>query len=174
MPEGETHVERARRFTGRSTKYSEHVHSALVAATRAGMRRNEAAQLVRVQLRTFQTWLQRGRAALETLEGGGDVEDYDAQLAMLALDIEEAEAQWVAELHGYIRRAARDDWTAAMTWLERRYPQWYGRRDTTVLEGGERPLIEITIGDPKTMELANQVLRELARPAIEGTVVAED
>lgn len=88
----------------------------------AGNTREHTAQALGINVRTFQSWLQRGKN-----EKRGIKKDlYDA--------IERAEAEAVARNVALIQTAAKKSWQAAAWWLERRYPQYYGKREKTEME----------------------------------------
>lgn len=61
------------------------------------------------------------------------------------------------------------NWPAAMTILvERTRPHKFGRRDTQVIEGGDKPIKNVTLAilsSPEALEASNDLLRQLARPA---------
>jgi transposase-like protein len=134
-------------------------HKAIVEALRQGLYIATTARLVGVSRDSLFRWLKAGEADAEA--------GRDTGYARLYLDASEAQAQFEAEMVGLVANAARanpQNWPAAMTILERMHPDRFGRRDTTVLEGGDRPAIVVNVGDPETRELTRGLLRRLSQP----------
>lgn len=148
-------------------------HTAIVEAMRKGLYVTTAAAVCRVSRRTLFRWLELGERDYEAGE--------DTGYARLFEDVRAAEAEFEAEMVAAVRKAAKEphNWAAAMTMLERKWPDRFGRRDTTVLEGGERPAIVVNVGDPEVRDLTRGLLRKLASTGpdlqlIEGEVVSDD
>jgi len=115
-----------------------------VAAVKLGMTRAQQAAYAGVSLSTLQKWLAKGRAA----KGGA--------LSKWADEMEESEAVAIARNLAVIMKAAREGtWQAAAWYLERKYPDDYGRRV---------PTIEVTqqVG-VQVVEQTSQELLEIAR-----------
>jgi hypothetical protein len=56
--------------------------------------------------------------------------------------------------------------------LERTRPERFGKRDTTVIEGGDRPITSATIhilASPEAQAQANELLKTLARTPIQAS-----
>ncbi|MFN2467033.1 MAG: hypothetical protein ABR521_02715 [Gaiellaceae bacterium] len=150
----------------RPQRYTKTVHRRICEAVREGCYLGDAFGFAGIHRSTGFEWLRLGR------EHPAEHPDF----ARLVADVESEESAFVHEMHGHILGAARSrepqTWQAAMTILERRYPDRYGRRETTIIEGGESPLqvrTFATITDPATRELLREALRRLAaaRPAAE-------
>lgn len=140
-----------------NSKLTPAVLNALVGAARKGVSIRAAARLTGISPRTLHRWRE---------VGANDVENgIETSYGRLYTEMGRAEAEVEAEMIACIREAATvpQNWAAAMTFLERRDPTNYGRRDTTVLET-DRPLVEINVGDPQTRELVGQLLRRIAGP----------
>lgn len=76
-------------------------------------------------------------------------------------------AQMVASVDAVARMGTPSTWTAAMTMLERRDPQNWGKRDTHKIEGGDKPLLQlnqVVLADTETRELSRALLRRVAGP----------
>jgi transposase len=147
-------------------KLDDSIHRTLVEAVRQGLYRESAAKLVGVSRRTFQRWLETG-ASESDLDLPEDQCKHEGRYRRLFEAVEQAEAQFEAEMVEMVADAARskapNTWQAAMTILERKMPDRYGKRDTTVLEAGEKPLVAINVlRDPETRELATGLLERLA------------
>lgn len=153
-------------------------HKILVEAIRRGNYRDQAASLAGISRKTLLRWLQEGRREEEQ-----DVPDKEARYRAFYLDVVRAEAEFEDEMIVTITNSAKanpQNWAAAMTILERKYPQRYGRRDALQIEGGDKPLVNINVlGNPEVRELATGLLEALAgkKPMEElgaGEVIGED
>lgn len=111
----------------------------LVEAIRQGNYYDAAAGYAGIDPATLSDWLRRGKQELES----GEAESPHARLYALVKQAEqEAEVALVAQW----RSQTPDDWKAVATFLERRHPEKWGRRDRTTLEhtgkGGQPLAIE--------------------------------
>jgi transposase len=105
--------------TGRPTKLTPDTQAAICDAIRAGNYAETAAACAGVGRTTFYTWLKRGEN-----EATGKYRDFrDAVKSAESV----AEARAVSE----VRAAGCESWQASMTWLERKFPERWGRRDRT-------------------------------------------
>lgn len=143
----------------RPVRYTAAVHGRIVDAVRAGVNLRHAFAAGGIGKTTGYDWLRLGR----------ERPDEYPKYAQLAVDVEQAEAEFVIEQHEHVLATARSHdpqtWQASAWFLERRYPELYGRRDTTVLEGGESPIQVLTHAvneDPEARELGFQLLERLA------------
>jgi transposase len=103
-------------MAGRATKLTTEVRDKILHAIRQGNYACVAAQYAGIGESTFYLWLQRGargeRPYVEFLEA-----------------VKGAEAEAEVKLVELVRLSAVDNWQAAMTTLERRYPERWRRRD---------------------------------------------
>ena len=102
---------------GRRTKLTPEVQEKVVSAIRAGNYANVAAEYAGIGERTFYRWLQRGQAAKRGI--------YRQFWQAVKKAEREAEVRAVA----IIQKHMEDNWQAAMTYLERKFPDRWGRRD---------------------------------------------
>src|SRR5215211_1180929 len=144
---------------GRPTKLDRARMEGIPQAIRDGNTWENAARLNKIGYRTIHEWRSRGRVDLEN--------DVDSPYAELVAACDAAEAEFEDELIQIVREAGKQDrrnWAAAMTFLERRYPDRYGRRDTLNVDA-ENPLVTLNIlSDPNVREQANAFLRSIASP----------
>jgi transposase-like protein len=126
-------------------KYNEQRHAIIVEAVKNGNYRATAARLAGVTPQILYKWLELGEIASEDDLPYDDLEH--ARYRKLFEDVAEAEAQFESSMVGRVRTAADEpkNWAAAMTLLERTRPERFGRRETTVIEGGETPIKSATI-----------------------------
>jgi hypothetical protein len=79
-------------------------------------------------------------------------------------DVGEAEAKAVIRHVGLILQAANKDWRAAAWWLERKFPDEWGRKNRTILTGADRGPIavqEVHFDLSKLTDHEYQTLKEL-------------
>jgi transposase len=127
----------------RPTKRTPELERRLLDALRAGNTRRAACAYAGVEQHTFQRWLLR--------------------FAHFAQAIEKAEADAAVRNVAIIQQAARDGtWTAAAWWLERRYPEDYGRRervDVTIRQQAERIAHELGLDATELIAEAERIAR---------------
>jgi transposase-like protein len=142
----------------RPTKLDAQVTSALTTAIRAGNYTETAARHAGIAPSTFYEWMQRG----EQRDAKG--EPVHPQFAEFREAVKKAEADAEAYAVGQVRLAMQDSWQAAMTYLERRHPERWGRR--TVLEhtgpGGGAVEAKVDVTDERTRELAHELVARRA------------
>ena len=128
---------------GRKTKLTPEVQNKIASAIKAGNYACVAAAYAGIGERTFYQWLERGR-----VEPGSIY----AQFAQVVKDAEsEAEVRAVA----MVQKAMGDNWTAAMTFLERKFPDRWGRRDRLKLEVEPQEALAGLLGiDPSALDTA--------------------
>lgn len=107
-------------------------HKRVIDAVRKGATFRDAAKSIGVHESTLETWKRRGR---EETEG----KYYD-----LVQDIATAEAECKIEVIGGIVEAAKKDWKAGMTFLERKYPNEFARTERVNLGGSDEP-VKVTL-----------------------------
>jgi len=142
-----------------NSKLTPERHAAVVAAQRRGLYLSTTAKIIGISERTIRRWFELGERDADA--------DVDSGYSRLYLEAHKASAEWEAEMMDLVADAARanpQNWAAAMTILERKFPDRFGRRDTTVLEGGERPAIVVNVGDPDVRDLARGLLTKIAQP----------
>jgi hypothetical protein len=147
------------------SKLTPAVHKTLVKAAREGLPKNRTCHLVGIDTSTLWHWIDRGEQGIEPY-------------AALVRDLERAETEFEQEMVSLVAEAARADprnWTAAMTILERKHPERYGRRDVHVVEGNpERPIItHQVLHDPEARAAATTLLNRVAELQEAETVEGE-
>ena len=116
LPSGPRLVKRGR---GRPDKLTPQVQERIVQVIRAGNYAVVAAQVAGIHEDTYHLWMARGEG-----EGSGKYSDFFRA-------VKDAEASAEAEAVAQVRVAARQNWAAGMTWLERKFPSRWGRYDRT-------------------------------------------
>jgi len=107
----------------RPTKLTPAVRERIIKAVRAGNYAEAACRAAGISPSSYYRWMQRG----ETEESGIYHELHNA--------VRRAEAEAEVYAVAIIRRAMGEDWRAAMSYLERRYPSRWRRQQKTELVG---------------------------------------
>lgn len=124
-------------MTGRPTKLTPQVQARIVQAIVGGNDITVAAAYAGISKTTFYAWLERGRKA----KTGPFADFVDA--------IEKAQADAEARNVALIAKAAQDGtWTAAAWWLERKYPERWGRKERQQIEHEGGVTIRVVYEDP--------------------------
>lgn len=105
----------------RPTKLTRQLQAQMIAALREGGSYQNACALAGVNYRTFNRWMQRG-------EREADGPFWAFRSAILRAEAE-AEVDMVAAWNN----AMPDNWRAAAAFLERRYPERWGRRRAQIV-----------------------------------------
>ena len=124
----------------------------LLTAIAAGNRRETACQLAGISGRTLYRWIEQGEAGEEPQ-------------AAFVRELKRAEAISEAKIVANVIAASEKPqfWAAGMTYLERKYPEHWGRRN----EDGNAPRVVVQIGvkdsdvNVQVTELSPAVTREL-------------
>jgi hypothetical protein len=176
-------------------KLTPELHQRIVGLVQMGNYLAVAAQACGVGENTLQRWLRRGRdveARLRTafgeehgltehqVAGIDDIEpnDYACWRLWIACDKARAEAQAYAV--GQVRNAMKDNWTAAMTYLERSDPKRWRRRDlheVVASEGDEHEDDAALLGGEASEKLHDALqaaARESAGELVEGEATELD
>ncbi|HYW87230.1 MAG TPA: hypothetical protein VFB50_05645 [Chloroflexota bacterium] len=126
---------------GRPSKRTPEVERRLLDALRAGNTRPHAARYAGIHEDTIVNWMRRSSA--------------------FSAAVEKAEADAITRHVANIAKAANDgQWTASAWWLERRYPNDYGRRDrieVQVRQEAERLAAEMGLDTAEIVELAQRI-----------------
>jgi hypothetical protein len=132
----------------------------IVLAARKGISRTDCFKLAGLHQDTGFDWLRWARQ---------DPEKYPLLVRWSRL-LERAEAQFNIDLVEVVTDAAMsrapNTWQAGMTMLERRDPENWGKRDTTRIEAGDKPLVnvqlnQLVLNDDDARELSRQLLRSV-------------
>ena len=124
---------------GRQSKLTDEVQEAICQSIRNGNYAKVAAEAAKVSETTFYRWLEEGEKAKQ----GKKREFWES--------IKEAEAESEQNAVRVVQDAMPHDWKAAMTYLERRHPERWGKRDKQTLEhtgeGGGPVAIRVVYAD---------------------------
>ncbi|MBI1294290.1 hypothetical protein GC175_04950 [bacterium] len=104
--------------------------SALCGLLADGVPVETACGAVNMNRRTFYQWLERGEAEPETVYG---------EFAQLVRTAQDAAEVWHVQ---NVKQAAQEsrNWTASAWWLERRFPERWGKRERITVGGDGQPL----------------------------------
>lgn len=105
---------------GRPSKLTDETHQTIVGAIQLGMYQEQAALMAGISRGTFFRWMERG------LKGGNQNTRYREFRDAVEKARAEAEARKLRAIH---IAADNGTWQAAAWWLERSFPDRWGRRD---------------------------------------------
>lgn len=121
-------------MAGRPTKLTPQVQARIVQAIVGGNDITVAAAYAGIHRDTFYYWLERGRAAKR-----GIYSDFSDA-------IEKAQADAETRNVALIAKAAQDGtWTAAAWWLERKYPERWGRKERHEITGKDGGAVTVKV-----------------------------
>ncbi len=124
--------------TGRRSKLTPELQDKIVKVIRAGNYACVAAEYAGIGETTFYRWLEQGEA-----EDSGPYREFREAVKSAE---REAEIRAVATVQGHMAT----NWQAAMTFLERKFPQRWGRRLDVTSGGNDISRVEFVIVDPET------------------------
>jgi len=172
-------------MAGKHAQLSVELADRIVEYVKAGNYVYIACTAAGVHKSTYYQWLQTGHALIEAwdvdideLLQTGDLPEgltYNDLLRMyLAREVVKAEAEAEAYAVLIVRKHMPDQWTAAMTYLERRFPDRWRKRQTIENQqtGTSTALDEqALIQDPEAVRLLHEALEKVSkvRPVIEAT-----
>jgi len=138
----------------RPTKLNQMLQDKLVECIRQGAYYETACRCVGIGYRTFRTWMTKGEG-----ESAG-------QYGQFRQAIKQAEAEAEIRLVELWQQQAITNWQAARDFLERRYPERWGRKDRAALEvsGPDGAPLEINVHDlliAKLDEMAKKRKQEI-------------
>lgn len=124
-------------MSGRNSKISPERIKAITDLIAAGNYASIACQCTNISEATYYNWLERGRReqARLDLEAAQGITSEPSKEAIYVEFLEgvkkaEGDAEMAAVLH--VRNAMHNNWQAAMTYLERKFPERWGRRDKSI------------------------------------------
>ena len=116
----------------RKNKLNEDLISEASRLVKAGLHLSHVAQALGISRQTFYNWLRKG----EETQKGLEYRFYE--------EITKAEAEAIARNVALIQKAAQEgNWQAAAWWLERKYPEEWGRKDRVNVDTDEGIVIKI-------------------------------
>lgn len=148
---------------GRPTSLTPAVAAKILEMVLDGMYPRQACRAVGITKRTLDNWKSRAKEWLENpeVQGPEDVPQNEQIFVSFFLMLEMAEA---GSERGLLKRAARGEkgWQAAMTVMERRWPDRWGRSDTSRVEigGGDKPVVIEHTVEPERQRRVARVLAD--------------
>lgn len=118
---------------GRTTKLTPEVLEKIVAAIRAGNYAVVAAAFAGISERTYYRWMHRGR------------EEKKGIYWQFCQAVEKAESEAEVRAVAIIQKHMETNWQAAMTYLERKYPDRWARRTRVEFKAPEDPMETIGV-----------------------------
>lgn len=122
----------------RRTKLTKETQARICDLIESGNTVAVAAQAAGITEQTFYNWKRRGEAAEERQRVGEKLTATERSYLSFFEAIKRAEAVSHAAAVAQIRKAGDKQWQALAWWLERKFPEQWGRRDTTKIEATVR------------------------------------
>jgi len=133
-------------MTGRPTKLTPEIHRAIVTALEAGNYQDDSAAYAGVSRSALYNWLDRGRTERERIEAGEKPRKAETIFVDFLDAVESARAKAAVRHVANIAKAANDGvWQASAWYLERSYPQKWGRLNRTEISGPDGGPIDARI-----------------------------
>jgi transposase len=135
-------------MAGRPTKLTPQVQARIVQAIVGGNDITVAAAYAGIGKATFYLWLERGRKEMTRLEASPFARPRASETPFVDFidAIEKAQADAETRNVALIAKAAQEGtWTAAAWWLERKYPERWGRKDRHEVTGKDGEPFSITV-----------------------------
>lgn len=121
---------------GRPSKFTPEIRKALIDAITAGLTYTHACQIVGIDYVTFTNWRNKGEQLDEEDEEGF----FDFFNALTRAETKASTAMMAhirAAAQGDKKNGINPDWRAAAWWLERRYPDEYGKQKLDINHSGK-------------------------------------
>jgi hypothetical protein len=150
MPETADTTPVPRATYGRKSKLTPDVLKRITDALKSGNYRDTAAAYAGIGVSTLALWMQKGRAAIDRIntektrtigkgKNGRTIEPKPTAQEQPYVDLVDAvkgaESEAEARMVMVVQKAAiGGEWTAAMTYLERKFPEKWGRKDRLALD----------------------------------------
>lgn len=175
------------RPAGRPRLLTDEVHDQLVKATSAGAPMSVAAGVAGVALRTFESWVARGRDEIANRQEGEPPDPAEQEFVDLVDALEIARAQAAARAVAVIQRSAQGgfvtekaverlpdgtiretekraapDWRAAAWYLERQHRREFGRATEVAVTGADGGPVQVE-HTVNVVQLAGRIKDSLAR-----------
>lgn len=131
---------------GRDSLFTKERQAGIIKDLAAGNNRTSAAERNGICLRTFLRWMKKGRL--------GKQPEYVSFVSRVKKAERDAEQKAVAS----IIKAGEKIWTAHAWWLERKFPDQWGKRDRVELTGNRKKPVEVVEVVVNSREEADQVL----------------
>jgi hypothetical protein len=146
---------------GRPRACNRRVQAMILRVARSGIPHPAIAAYVGISPRTLHRFLQLAGNALEKRDLGCRLSKAEKELCEFCLDFHEIEANVEIAALGVVMSAIRGgDWRAALTFLERRYPERWARRRIRATAEPDEP---VRATEPPAEMTREQLKAELAR-----------
>jgi hypothetical protein len=128
--------------SGRPSKLTKPLIKKLCKYVQIGMALKDASYAVGINYSTFRSWIVKGE---NLYASGEETADEDALFLELIEAYKKAESIWKLRCLSVIHRQMPDSWQCAMTCLERKYPDEWGRKDRSDVGALKDEGIKVTI-----------------------------
>jgi len=135
---------------------NEEIQTAVCKALRAGNNRRASCAFGGICYSTMLNWIKLGDEAKRNRDEGVTLDDSKIPFIEFSGAVQKAEGLAEVEAVAVIQKAAREatsgQWTAAAWWLERKYPDNWGRRERRDHREGTSEKVQINVIGPATVE----------------------
>lgn len=140
-------AKRPPRKTGRPTKLNDDIQKKILDAVRAGIWLDQASALAGIAPSSLYLWADKGQRARELAElEGKELTGDDLKYAEFSDALKKARAEAEARNVMQIQNAAANGtWQASAWFLERSFPQRWGRTDRMEVTGKDGGSVEVSI-----------------------------
>jgi len=118
----------------KKTKLTDDIIERLCVAIRMGNYLDTACQFAGISLKQFDEWYRLG-------------EEGHKKYVKLYEEVNKAEREAEYRIVEMWYNHLKNDWRACRAFLERRFPDRWGERNTSVLEGGNKPIVIKLLGN---------------------------
>lgn len=126
-----------------ASKFTPERRKKIVELIAEGVPKGVAIKCSRISDATFYIWRQRGEKARQALEKGEEVPEIELEFLEFLEETEWADAEAERLALSHVKHAFSSDWKSAMTFLERRHPSRWGRKERVDI-AAEEP-IKVTL-----------------------------
>tara|TARA_Y100000310_G_C20595134_1_gene770118 strand:+ start:448 stop:1005 length:558 start_codon:yes stop_codon:yes gene_type:complete len=135
----------AKHAGGRPTKLTDELKNIIVQSVTIGVPLDTAASLAGISQSTLRLWAARGRHELDRVNGNG--RRRILQIEEIYVEFSEAlrKAIGLAVLQRVKNIQDAEAWQSDAWWLERRYPEEFGRREALEVTGANKGPVEVEV-----------------------------
>lgn len=143
-------MNKKKRSKGRRTKLTPEIQRRIVTAIQAGNYAKVAAEYAGIHVTTFYRWMHKGSAA----KSGAYRDFYEA--------VRKAEGEVEVRAVAILHKAMDNNWQAAFKFLERKFPERWGRRDHLSVDVNPREtLAEMLAVTPEELDEAVEAIARI-------------
>jgi len=124
-------------MVGRKSKLNDEITDKVCKAVAAGNFLQTAAEYAGVSVSTIHAWMARGEEAQDRKEAGKRVPKSERKFLNFYLQVRKSRTEVEARNVVTVSRQATSDWRAAAWFLERSFPQHWGKKSSMEVSGAD-------------------------------------